>query len=276
MIQRTLELYYDQLVIGSDLSALAFSYVNNCHLIYTSLNKPYRFNKENNWELQTTLWNDLAFVASQASLLPFSNNVSSIRIEDEKTLKVFTKNNLVTKINFNKLYISDDSKIEGLPIVTGKTSNQCWVVDYFNVECGCEHEIPYLLTQEEFVKKIYFYFSPRHIIPKRDAAAVSTIREEVLQEFDYSQTAAKIKVTKLMKEAGIKGRMNGFHNGNRVYRPIILVSDKRLVYPLGKNIYSGLPNSISMIYDDYNQILSRSRRSNKRIEKLKNLYGINR
>lgn len=277
MFQRTLELEYDKLVIGADLSALSYSYINKIPLIYKSLSKPYKFNIKNDWEQQTNLWNSLAFILSQANYFPINTRIDKIIIENKNLLKIITKNSLVLNIKFNNLIISDDSDIEGLPEIKSKTNNNNYVIDYFNIPCGCEHNLEEITSDDDFVRKIYFYISDRHLmIQKKDAVATSIIEDKNINFFSYSQAVARIKVLKLMKNAGIKGRMNGFYKGRQVHRPILVETDKRLIFPLGKNIYKNLPTNISILYDDYKKILNNTESIfDERISKIKNLYGIN-
>ena len=56
----------------------------------------------------------------------------------------------------------------------------------------------------------------------------------------------------MMQEAGIKG--NWDKTNNMFVKPR-LTSTKRDIYPLGKNMYTGLPYNISMLYNDHNSIL---------------------
>lgn len=276
MFQRTLDLYHDQIVIGSDLSALSYAYMNKCTLIFKHLLKPYKYNKEDNWNEQKALWDKLAFLLSQASYIPFNNNIDSIRIEDKNLLKVFTKNNLVVNMHFNNLIISDDTDVMGLPPVYKKTNNNYWVIDYFSVPCGCNHDLEYISGNDNFVKKIYFYQSKRTLKKDtKDLVAVSIIDGKDVYYFDHSQSIVRLKVIKMMKEAGIKGRPNGYYKGRRAHRPIHIESINRFVYPLGKNTYKELPNNINILYDDYREILNKEEIKSEKIEKIKKLYGIN-
>lgn len=276
MFQRTLDLYHKQLVIGSDLSALSYAYMNKSTLVYKNLLKPYKYNKEENWIEEKALWNKLAFLLTQGNYLPFNTNIESFRLEENNLLKVFTKSNLIVNIHFDNLVISDDNGIIGLPPVEARTNNDFWVVDYFNVPCGCNHDIDFLFGNDNFIKKIYFYKSKRTFANDvKDIVAVSLMNGEEISSPDYSQAIARLKIIKMMKKAGIKGRPNGFYKEKQCYRPIYIESNKRTVYPLGKNIYKDLPININILYDDYRNILNGKEVINQKIEKIKRLYGIN-
>lgn len=245
MIQRTLELSYDRLVIGSDLSAFSYCYENDCPAIYTRLLKPYKYNEKENWERATDIWGELAYALSMSEKTPFSDKVVSLRLEEDNILKAITKYGLVCKIKYNNLLISDDYGIEGLPAPVDKTDNNNWVIDWFNVRQGMFHPLDYINDKEDdFVKKIYFYLSTRtYNAEGKDLVAVSKIKDSDLNKDDFDQNIARIKVIKMMKDAGIKGIKRG-----HLFYPVKLESTKRDVHPLGKNIYKDLPSGITMLY----------------------------
>jgi len=257
MYQRTLELYYDQLVIGSDLSALSYCYVNKCPAIFMCVDKPYVYSENLNWDEDIALWNDLAYLISNDKFVPFSDKIVNIRIEDDKKLKVITKLGLVTTVTFNKLIISNDLNVEGLPTPSSKTNYDNWVIDWFNINRGSIHPLDIIEDDDDFVKKIYFYISQRrHSVEKRkDLVAVSKITDKNLKSDDYSQNIARLKVLNLMKKNGIKGIWD---KSNNIFLKPKISSVKRDIYPLGKNIYNNLPPSICMLYDKVETILEKA------------------
>lgn len=257
MYQRTLELYYDQLVIGSDLSALSYCYVNKCPTIFLSVDKPYIYSENENWNDDISLWNDLAYLISNDKYVPFSDKIVSIRLESEKQLKAVTKLGLVATINFESLVISNDKNIEGLPNPISKTNHDNWVIDWFNVSRGSIHDLDVIVDSDDFVKKIYFYISQRFYTndKKKDLVAVSKITDKQLKNDNYAQNIARLKVLNLMKKNGIKGIWD---KSNNTYLKPKISSVKRDIYPLGKNIYDSLPNNISILYDSVENILSKA------------------
>jgi hypothetical protein len=255
MIQRTLELQYDQLVIGSDLSALSYCYINKCPTIFLTVDRPYEYNEKGIWEEDIALWNDMAYMLSNDKYIPFSDKIISIRLENEKQLKIITKFGLSATVNFKKLIISNDKNIEGLPPPISKTNYDNWVIDWFDVNVGVLHDLWFIDDKEnDFVKKIYFYISQRFYknVTKKDLLSVSKITDQNLNSDDYNHNIARIKTIKMMIDAGIKGRWDKI---NENYVKPRLTSVKRDIYPLGKNIYNNLPNNISILYEQHNNIL---------------------
>jgi hypothetical protein len=255
MIQRTLELQYDQLVIGSDLSALSYCYINKCPAIFLSVDKPYEYNEKANWQEDIALWNDMAYLLSNSKYIPFSDKITSIRLENENQLKVITKYNLVTTINFDKLIISNDKNIEGLPLPTSKTNNDNWVIDWFNINIGAKHDLDFIEDKDNYlVNKVYFYQSRRkpYITDNKDLVSVSKISDDNLYKDEYNQNICRLKTIKMMQQAGIKGNWD---KANNMFVKPRLTSTRRDIYPLGKNIYTNLPTNISILYNDHNDIL---------------------
>jgi hypothetical protein len=274
MFQRTLDLEYDKLVIGSDLSALSYCYVNKCPAIFLRNCRPYQYNEKENWTEEMSLWDDLAFSLSITKYLPFSDMIVSLRLENDNLLKAITKNGLVTSIRFNNLVISDDYRLEGLPPSIGKTNTDNWVIDWFDVNIGSIHAHDFIIDDDEqFVKKIYFYISKRTFKnnTKKDLVSVSKIKEENLNIFDYSETMARFKILKMMDNVGIKG--NWDKTNQRYVKPRIY-STKRNVYALGKNIYNNLPDNIITLHDEYQNILSEKQIDDDYFQFIKKQYAI--
>ena len=273
-MQRTLELSFDRLVIGSDLSAFAYCYVHRCPAIYLRVLAPYRYDRYETYDSDSRLWNDLAFALSTENLLPLADKTVSLRLEDA-AVKAVTKFGVVVTIKYNQLIISDDYGLEGLTFPSGKTSNYNWVIDWFNIKHGGIHSVNQITDYEsDFVKKIYFYISDRTYInkTKKDCVAVSLITDEQLAGDDYDSNIARLKTIKMMKNNGVKGVWD---KTNNYFVSPKLTSVRRDVYSLGKNTYTDLPKNIVMLYDDADTILKTPRDNTHWSSKLK-IYGINR
>tara|TARA_Y100001938_G_scaffold149915_1_gene238700 strand:+ start:1296 stop:2246 length:951 start_codon:yes stop_codon:yes gene_type:complete len=223
----------DELVVGSSLEAVSYAFLNQKHIILNDTSKPYFFDfydagdeldrylvDDVRYELASIdgpkivgtskleVWEKLVFCLSLAGLVPVSDKVYSMRIENDNIFKITTNNSRVLRFKFNKLRIFDSKNISDLQNL--REVNNFRVIDWIDVRSGMKHEYDYLGTEEDFVKDIYFYPSPRTGDGQRkDLVAVSYITSEQLEEFEYSDTYVKFKVLDLMKKAGIRGARNG-------------------------------------------------------------------
>jgi hypothetical protein len=226
----------DELVIGNSLEAVSYSYLNGRSLILNSIKKPHFFdffdagidlskypieiveyemagldNTKIVGASKLEIWENLVFYLSVSGLMPLSDKVYSMRIEDNNLLKVTTKDSRVLRFKFDKLRIFDTENVAGFE--SFKETNKFKVVDWINVRSGMKHKYDYFETDDDFVKEVYFYPSQRtgggEKDERKDLVAVSYLTKEQLNDFEYSDTYAKFKILSLMKEAGIKGARNG-------------------------------------------------------------------
>lgn len=268
-MQRTLELSFDHLVIGSDLSAFAYCAVHNCPAIYMRVLAPYEYDENGTYLSDKRLWDDMAHILTYNNLLPFSDKIVSIRLE-ENALKAVTGFGVVITLKYNQLIISDDYKLEGLPPASGKTSEENWVIDWFHVKHAMIHPYEEITDYENnFVKKIKFYISKRFYknALKKDCVSLSKIKDAELASGEYDENISRLKTLKMFKTADIKGVWD---KTNECFIKPKLTSVKRDVYSLGKNTYANLPNNISMLYESADNII----KSPRKIDWKK--YGINR
>ena len=226
----------DELVIGNSLEAVSYSYLNEKPLILNSIKKPYFFDffekgsclkkymiETTEYELaalnstkvvgssKLEVWEKLVFCLSMAGLAPLVDKVYSIRIEDDNLLKITTNNSRVVRFKFKNLRIFNTENITGFE--PAKETDKFRVIDWISVRSGMKHKYDYLETEDDFIKEVYFYPSPRmgagEKDERKDLVAVSYLTKEQLDDFEYSDTYAKFKVLNLMREAGIKGARNG-------------------------------------------------------------------
>jgi len=267
----------DELVIGNSLEAVSYSFLNHNPIIINDNNKIKFFDffkpdddlgkynvEPDKYELNTNkdklivgsskleVWQRIAFSLSMSGLLPVNDLASSIRIEDENNLKVATKNSRVIRFKFNHLRIFDDENVSGLGIPS--VEERYKVVDWVNVRAGMKHEYDKFETGDNFVNEVYFYPSQRGTGEgKKDLVSVSYLSKDQLENFDYSDTYVKFKVTSLMKENGIKGPKNGkrWDDPNKwAYHSIKLEPSKREVIRMTKPVYK---NEGTFIFDSRNE-----------------------
>jgi hypothetical protein len=225
---------YDELVVGSGLNALAYSYLNSKPLVFNTFKSPFFFesfppglelahlfykNVERNLKglkedkqvgaSKSELWKRLLFVHSLAGLSPLSTCAASIRV-DKNFIRAMTQDFKSISMKFDKLRIFDDENILGLdqPLKGGKKYK---VIDWIDVKSGMVHPYDFLKSSIDFVREVYFYPSVRidGKSNKKDLVSVSYLDEQQLNDHDFSDTMARFKILKMMKRAGIKGARNG-------------------------------------------------------------------
>ena len=143
---------------------------------------------------------------------------ASIKLTDHH-MRVVTQRSRLGRFNFKKLIIFDDTSIQGLSESTGQRIGKTKVIDWFAVRSGMEHSHDSLATNDDFIKKVIFYPSDRFGSQstdriRKDLVAISYLDSDEVDNFDYSSTMARFKITQMMKEAGIKGARNGKDTNN--------------------------------------------------------------
>jgi hypothetical protein len=279
---------YDSIVIGASVESLTYAYVNNFPVIYTHLQKPFKFDcfdpefDLSLFDLETTsdfrketLFEHLLFVLSLAGQVPFSDKIKVIEFEEDNSLTVVTRNNAVVRINVDKILVFDEHCFEGIPIPDKEAEKHYKVLDWINVRSGMKHRFDYYKTDDDFVKELYFFPTERvdgnH--DKKDVVAVSYMSEEELNNIEYSDSYVRLKVLSLMKQIGIKGRRNGRDVNNRdriIYRAIKIDTAERKVIPLHRDEYSDYKN-LSFIYSSLGEIISKGLKNPGYTHKLNNL-----
>ena len=237
---------YDRLVIGGTLPAFLFSYYNAIPLIHTELTKPFPFDKISAMhsafgETKLEVFDRLGFTASVAGLFPHAGMITTIRIMDENHLEAYSETRRV-KIRFNELIIFDETGIQNLPPVAKKANKTYKVYDWMLAKKGKKHDHRLLKTDDEFVKEVMFYPSFQRGANKTwfDPVAISYLTEDQLTDVNYGENLARLKVTSMMKEAGIRGPANGFDTrkpDRRLHYAVKVEHDKREVITIGRDFY---------------------------------------
>jgi hypothetical protein len=229
---------FEKVVIGNSLDAVLYSHTNNLPLLLNSYNPPFRFDRSGKLDVYREVLSSLAL----SGLVPVSDKIQSIRIEDQM-IKIITTRNLMVKVFFEELILFDDEKVYGLePPREIINEGEVKVIHWITVNSGCKHSVDILETDDEFVNKIFFYKSERiggnHVF--KDAVTLSCLKEEEINDVEHSDIYVKYKVKKLMKEAGIRGTRNGKDVDNPEkfkYYDIRLDVARREIIELRKNIY---------------------------------------
>lgn len=262
---------YDTIVIGGGLNAKVYAYYTKCPCICGNNVAPFRFDMlqkelvqklpgQNKNSLQN--WEVLNFILGMSGQLPMGDKVTSLNIRDN-IIKATTKDSRLAKFEFNKLVIFDDKDVYGLPLIKEKKVGKSRVLDWFNVRSGMEHDHDLFETQDNFVREVIFYSSDRFGAQKsgrnrKDLVSVSYLEEDQVNDFEYSDTMARFKILKMMKDAGIRGARNGRDVNNpevyRYYSPKIEATQREII-PDVTNYYEEDPR-FEFRYDTPEEIAS--------------------
>jgi hypothetical protein len=115
-------------------------------------------------------------------------------------------------LGFEKCYYYGDRNAYGFVEKVNLDEEEYLCYDYIAFNSGGKHEIDFIRTGDDFVREIWFYSSDRidGNTPVRDACAVSQLTKKQLQDFDFSETMARFKTIKIMKDNGMRGKQNGY------------------------------------------------------------------
>jgi hypothetical protein len=225
-------LEYSNIVVGSSLNAVLFAFNNKYPLFFESCTRPFRFDylepdiKLDFLKLARTnpksltmlndeksigiahefLWERLLFIMSITGSIPLSDMCRTIR-HDTSKITCFNEYSKIAEIRYKKMYNfkRDDKK------------NKFLCRDWIAFNSGGKHNIDLIETSDDFVNQIWFYPSDRICgnTKVKDACAVSVVDKERIDDFEFSQTMARFKVVKDMKDRGMKGLLSSYGpNGN--------------------------------------------------------------
>lgn len=227
---------YENIVVGSNLEAIIFAYINGYPVFFTQPRTPKRFDyfepttelscvgiPEHLGELRTPngtkqvgipkylLWERLVFLMSLKGDVPLSTLCEKIRYDGEKVVCTndYSK---IYEFYFDTCYYFGDSNTSGLIDLESETKPEYICYDYIAFNRGGKHEIDYISTDDDFVGEIWFYSSDRidGNTGVKDACVVSRLTEEQLRSPDYSETMARFKMEQALYDNGMKGPFNGY------------------------------------------------------------------
>ena len=218
---------YRDIVLGSSLDAVIFSFVNRYPLFFSENRRPFRFdylNSEFDFDFlklsrkvskslttfngdkkvglpKELLWERLLFLMSIYGNVPTANLCTNIR-RDSNKITCFNEYSKIAEVRFERIH--DFTKND--------KRNKIICYDWIAFNSGGKHDIDFIKTGDDFVDDIWFYSSDR-ICGKtkvKDACAVSYIDKEFINDFDFSQTMARFKVVKEMENRGMKGLLSSY------------------------------------------------------------------
>ena len=260
---------YDRVVVGSSLPALLYAYCNNLTIVFTKqrtpnhfefinpdvdLSKFHIFNDIMTLDMldgeqkqfgipQLDLWKHLMCFLSLGGNVPMSDKAVALRLEGKNTLKAITDGSRFGRFQFNELIVFDDN-IEGIENdLIQSAKDRYKVIDWMEIKSGKNQKIDYFQTEDDLVSEIFLYptdrvdgFNPKN----KDVAVISHLTKEQLADFEYSDTYAKFKALKMFKDAGFRGKSNGYSKENpklMKYYAFKLETTKREVLRVYRDIY---------------------------------------
>mgnify|MGYP003119575496 FL=1 len=240
------EYEYERLAIGGTLPAFLFCYYNSVPNINVELKKPFVFDETNVLhkdfgDTKREVLEKLGTTLSLGGLLPFAGTTKSIRIIDENTLEAYSEARKV-KVKFGELIVFDEIGIQNLPKVTKRVKKKYKVYDWLFAKQGKKHEHRLLETDDDFVKKVIFHPSFKRGASSEwyDPVAISHMTEKQLHDVNYGENLVRLKVTAMMKEAGIRGAANGYDTrkpDRRLYYAVKVEHTQREVETIGRDVH---------------------------------------
>jgi len=216
----------EELVIGLTIPALLYSYIHNIPVIYKYRTK-YKFfeyvnnsvnltktailkdNKKLNLPeghlvmpyLKSNVLNHLYLIQSLTGMIPLDDKVADIRLDEEdKLLKITTKNQRLIRYKFNKLRIFDTRGLEFLNPV-GNTSDKHYVLDEFSFDLRSKHFYHMIPTREDFPRNVYISSD------KNKLMAHSLLTPEEMNQPEFSSFFITKQVEYVLGQFDITGKL---------------------------------------------------------------------
>ena len=235
-----MNLHYEQIVVGSSLRALLYASLHELPVFFTKPDKPKpfelfspsvdlsSFGLENTlrfWETpegqhqtgdyKIHLWEHLLFVLGLKGLAPFSDMCDSLRLDDD-CLTGYSEYAKLRSVDFDVCHYFDDAGRYNL-LATEEGEAQYKVYDRIAFMRGGKHKYDLITTGDDFCDSIWFYPTPR-VDGKtaiKDACAISILSVDQLDDFDFSETMARLTTLETMKDLGLRGPKNGYQEDGR-------------------------------------------------------------
>ena len=228
-----INLYYNQINIGRTLACLLHSFKTETACILTDPSPPFKFDDRiSKYDFSflgiydsnpQQIWDRLCFLLSMSGLLLFPNNISKAHLSENK-VEIITNNNQKILIEAENINVFDDEE-----------TGWYYVYDYFDWRSGSAHDRDFIANDEDnFIKKIIFYSSERDRVSKsvKDMVGVSFLKDDELDELETSPVYSRLKMLRMLKDAGIKGRATGYNSkGHASYTTPIIEFNRRVVKP---------------------------------------------
>lgn len=225
----------EKVIIGGSIEAMLYAWRTQTKILVNDKKYVFRFDEK---FFPTTfpdfdcsnpkqLSSNLAFALALGGLMPAGGNVENIRVDDGN-IKVITKGNRKIEIEADEV-LNFDKRLKDYE-----------VHDFFDSRAMRAHDLSEILDDTDyFIKKINFYLSPRASNGvTKDFIGSSNLTYKQLLSPDYGPGIAKIKVMRMIKEAGLRGSLSQVYKGKEYYKNPKIEFYKRVVAQRYEPIYS--------------------------------------
>ena len=287
---------FEKIILGGDISSLAYAFKTGLPLILTDPQPPFIFDylsqdisfeeiglaeticwKSNSGDVvygpnKLQIWQKLMFLLSLSGKIIYGDTARSVTIEDN-ILSISLDGVKSKTIGFDSLIVFSDKNVIGLDSFTKTINKKNIVYDWVNIKSGGTHDYDVFLFDNDFVKEVFFYPSERNKNTKqKDLVAVSYLTDEELIDFSFSDTYVKFKLLEDFKLLGIRGARNGRdpRNPDRYkYYAVKLEPANRVVKKMSYNLYENTDRVI-FNYQTFEEILNMPTLTNGYLNKVCN------
>jgi len=215
-----------KIIVGGSIESMLYAWRTQTKIIVKEKKYVFRFDEkfssltfaDFDCDNPKHLSSNLSFALSLGGLMPYSGRIESVRVEGG-ALRVMTRGNKRIDIQAEEIVYFD------------KDLHDYNVYDFFDTRQMTTHDLEQISDDtDEFIKKINFYRSPRVLSgTTKDFIGRSTMDHQQLLSPDYGPGIAKIKVMRMLKAAGLKGRYSQTYNNKRYYRNPKIDFHKRII-----------------------------------------------
>lgn len=226
------------LVVGGCISSVVYASQNNYNLICDPDLKPFKLQKKENI-LLLDIWSNLVMDLALKGMLLNNKKIENIRLDSSDCVFIESGASKAA-VTFEKCYVFDTKKLNCKNDIKKHNEPLYTVYDWIDTRSCSFHELSYMKFKDDFVNELYFYESNRvdGKTKVKDIVAVSNLSKDQLNDFNYSDTMARFKITSIMESHGIKGARSGYQKDGKIKRSSIKIEPrKREAFLASENEY---------------------------------------
>ena len=210
----SVEYNFNKLNFGGSLECLLHSFLNDEQVLLIERLYPFELETfdysesikflgyDNKRKIyKSEMWDRLTFLMSMTGQIIMPNIVKTNRKEKNK-ITLITEHNKRIVVNFEEGVVFEDVDYDNVN-----------VYDWFHVRSGNNHQYNIIEDpQYSFVHTLHFY-RPNRVgsnSNKKDVCAASYMSKNELSSPYSTESMARLKALKMMKNAGIRGQSNGY------------------------------------------------------------------